>query len=449
MGNLRGRHVQQPVSGPRAIAPSGDPAPVDGLEWRRPFWYAVYFDLDGIRRRRSTGCRAHEVDKALARRAELEREDPDTAHRAPAPEATVGGVLEDFVNNKNALVLQGKRSAATIAFYRQKAGLVRGFFETALRAFPVRELTSRKIDEYITQRRRDGADDSTTDKELKIFRAALKAAKRRGECQLDLDVLFSMPEDFDAGYVPVKRFLTKEQFPRLIAELPPHRAAVVAFVVATSCEYSAIWLARRGDVVLERNKPTLARVHGTKRATREREVPLVADEQIAFVEFALRHAGADVLFKPWGSMRRDLQMAVARANALEEAVGRPPLPPISPNDLRRTAGSWLRAEGIALDHVAKVMGHKTSKMVELVYGQLTTNELATLMRRAIGKAPILEPKPKKEEADSAGPRASHRAAADRLRTQKAKRRSTARWGLRLLRENPRVYRISTRRDRPE
>jgi hypothetical protein len=60
---------------------------------------------------------------------------------------------------------------------------------------------------------------------------------------------------------------------------------------------------------------------------------------------------------------------------------------VSPNDLRRTAGSCLRSEAIALDHIAKVIGHRTWKMVELVYGQMTTSELADLMRQSIGRRP--------------------------------------------------------------
>ena len=93
------------------------------------------------------------------------------------------------------------------------------------------------------------------------------------------------------------------------------------------------------------------------------------------------------LFHSWSNIRRDLRDAIDCVNVIEAAAGRPLLPYVSPNDLRRTAGSWLRAEGVALDHVAKCMGHKDSKMVELVYGQLTTDELTNLMRRAVGKAP--------------------------------------------------------------
>ena len=43
---------------------------------------------------------------------------------------------------------------------------------------------------------------------------------------------------------------------------------------------------------------------------------------------------------------------------------------ISPNDLRRTFASWLKQAGVDSMVVAKLLGHTTSRMVELVYGHL-------------------------------------------------------------------------------
>jgi hypothetical protein len=54
---------------------------------------------------------------------------------------------------------------------------------------------------------------------------------------------------------------------------------------------------------------------------------------------------------------------------------------ISPNDLRRTFASWLKQAGVDSMVVAKLLGHTTSRMVELVYGHL--NDATT--RAAITK----------------------------------------------------------------
>ncbi len=403
MGAVRRPHLRKPApaaGAARAPAASSSAAisdaNPDGLEWRAPYWYAVFYDAAGARQRRSTRCRLEDADRALALRAQWEADARDPHHRAAA--TTLRDVLSRFVSGRDALVTQGKRSAATIRYYLQKAGVLRGFFERDANddrnegLFAVADLTTSHIDGYIDTRRNDGVDDTSIKKELAVLRAGLKAAKRRGEFSGDLDVLFTLPDDFDPKYRPRKRVLTRDQLGELIARLPANRAAQVTFIVATSCELGALLRARPEDVVRGAKKQIVeVHIRGTKRETRDRHVPIVTDDQIALMRFTMQHADGTegLLFGPWSNIRRDLVDAVAEINEAYVAEGsnKPLLPRISPNDLRRTAGSWLRAEGIALDHIAKVMGHRTSKMVELVYGQLTTAELGNLMRRSVGKAP--------------------------------------------------------------
>jgi integrase len=51
---------------------------------------------------------------------------------------------------------------------------------------------------------------------------------------------------------------------------------------------------------------------------------------------------------------------------------RPPIrfDTVTPNDLRRTFGSWLAQRGVPLFHAAKLMGHGSTKMLERIYAQL-------------------------------------------------------------------------------
>ena len=60
----------------------------------------------------------------------------------------------------------------------------------------------------------------------------------------------------------------------------------------------------------------------------------------------------------WTNVRRDIAAACAK-------IG---LPHTSPNHLRRSFASWLRQRGVDSMAVAKMMGHTTSRMVEMVYG---------------------------------------------------------------------------------
>jgi len=113
-------------------------------------------------------------------------------------------------------------------------------------------------------------------------------------------------------------------------------------------------------------------VRGTKRATRWRTVPIGSRDQRTLLEYAVQHAKGPrdgALFLAWQNIRRDLREACKR-------VG---IESCSPNDLRRTCLSWLRASGVAPHLLAPVAGHADSRMVERVYGRLQPSELAALI----------------------------------------------------------------------
>lgn len=93
------------------------------------------------------------------------------------------------------------------------------------------------------------------------------------------------------------------------------------------------------------------------------------------VGFALDH-GAGVagrIFRPWSAVRGDLGRACARAG----------IEPCSPNDLRRTTATWMRQGGVAPDVIGALLGHADGRMVERVYGRMTTGALAERIRSAL------------------------------------------------------------------
>ena len=103
--------------------------------------------------------------------------------------------------------------------------------------FPLPRLVPREVDRYVSQRRAEGASDSTIHKELVTLRAALKLARRAGIWIGDPAAL--IPVAFAPDYKPRSRFLTRSELARLFAELSPDRAARVAFMVATAAEWGA------------------------------------------------------------------------------------------------------------------------------------------------------------------------------------------------------------------
>jgi len=117
-------------------------------------------------------------------------------------------------------------------------------------------------------------------------------------------------------------------------------------------------------------------IHGSKnRYRRDRLVPIATHEQRSLLAYALAHAEAagGMLFGPWQNVRRDLRIACARAD----------VPPVSPNDLRRTFGTWLRKQGVDPSLIAPAMGHADSRMVERVYGRLPPEDLRAQIAAAV------------------------------------------------------------------
>lgn len=81
------------------------------------------------------------------------------------------------------------------------------------------------------------------------------------------------------------------------------------------------------------------------------------------------------LFAPWGNVRRDLAAACERAR----------IAPVTPNDLRRTSATWLRAAGVEPSLIAVVLGHRDSRMVERVYGRIPTDALRAALEGRLGE----------------------------------------------------------------
>ena len=159
----------------------------------------------------------------------------------------------------------------------------------------------------------------------------------------------------------------------VLGELTVDRAARVAFIIATSANWTETERARREDVAPDFS---FVLIRGTKRASRHREVPIVSYDQRSLLEHAIKHAEGpgDPLFTPWANVRRDLHQACERAG----------IAPISPNDLRRTCATWLRAQGAPPHLIAPVMGHVDSRMVERVYGRLPIDQLAARLSEELG-----------------------------------------------------------------
>jgi len=338
---------------------------------RGPVWYALFYE-NGQRIQRSTHCRDRKAAELRARL--LERDAADPAHAA-ATKASLSDALQLLLRQRREQATAGRRSFDTVRFYETKAGhLVRVLEMTddgVYVPFLLAGLHARHVDDFISRRRFEGAREATIAKELVTLRAALKLAVRAGIWSGNPAAV--MPIAFAPEYRPRDRFLTPEELSKLLGALLADQAARAAFIVATSACWGESCRAMRVDTSEDRSTVF---IRGTKRSTRLRKVPIVSEISRSLVEYALAHAKGEngPMFKPWTNVRRDLHQACDVAK----------IPHCSPNDLRRTCATWLRAAGASPDLIAPVMGHADSRMVERVYGRLPIEDLRRRLATSIG-----------------------------------------------------------------
>lgn len=327
----------------------------DGLFRRGGIYYCW------IRGKRvSTRCRSRKAARAV--RDRLERAAVDPVYRASV-KATVG---ECSAMTLAAIERRG-RAAETLTYYRSKLGqLVRVLGE----GIRLEQLSPELVEQYIDQRRSEDASQHTISKELGALRHMLRVAKHRGAYGGDIDALF--PVGFATGYNPRRRSLSVDEIRCLLAELPPHRQAWVAFAIATGARESEIARAQPVDI-----SPRLdvVQIRGTKTDLADDAVAVPA----AFrwlLELAIVAGsepgpltGSPLLVGPWPNSMRDLKAAARRAG----------IDPVSANDLRRTHATLLRASGASVDIVARQLRHADSRMVQRVYGRLTAAQVVPLL----------------------------------------------------------------------
>lgn len=342
------------------------------------WWCSVRNPNGGRRIKKTTGCRDYKA--AVERWRELERQSVEGRHQT-ADKTRLGDALDRRIAERKA----AGRAEGTLSMLKQKSRHLTRILgaETKLSRIGAAE-----VDGFVQTRLDEGAARTTIYKELTTLRGALRLAKRRKEFAEDLDEV--MPE-FPQEYEPKKRALSEIEIEKLLAYLPKPRAAVVAFLLATAATYpSEVKTLTARDV--DTKKWTVV-LRGTKTKYRDRVVPIVEFAR-PWVTMALPH----LPFAKWSNVRRDLHEACHRLSTCERCLKKgstrrgstcktcsviPAFEPISPNDLRRTLASLLRARGVEPQLIAPMLGHGDSRMVEKVYGRITPEQLAHLLRQRL------------------------------------------------------------------
>lgn len=327
----------------------------------RVYWIAYYDAASRTNKRVSS--RLTDRTAAIAFGAKLERygADPDGA---TAADALLSDALDALIAEYERLGKERRKAKDTVEFYRKRAGQLLRMISDGVLPAHLSELRPRHVDAFIDQRRIENSKRSTIAKDLITLRLALKLAKRRGLWKGDIDEI--LPHRFGGTSEAKERWLSMTEVWGVLPKLLIDRSRWVAFAIATGANYSEAKKARRDDVRAE-----AVHLRGTKRATRDRMVPIVYGWQRALLGLALSGESKGLLFRPWtnSNMTRDLTKALRSIGAA----------PASSNDLRRTFGTWMRASGAPLELIAPAMGHADTRMVERVYGRLDVSQLGALL----------------------------------------------------------------------
>lgn len=319
--------------------------------YKRGRIYWVRGTVNGIKVRETTSCTDQKAAELVRRRRERELADP--LHHA-SNTATVETAAERFLRELD----KAAKSKATIRFYKVKVRHV----ARLLGRVRLAALSHDVVLEYTEKREGEGAARYTVHRELTALRRILKSAGRANEFGGDWKKI--IPE-YAAGYVPRTRWLTPDDLWKVIRELPPHRGAVLAFIVATAADVSSARAAMREDV-----RETFVRVRGTKTVARFRDAPRVA-VLAPFLEFAIAHADGENgrLFSNWTSLLRGIRRACVRCG----------IDYFTPRDLRRTVSTWFVRAGVSFSVAAKFLGHSSTAMLQKVYGQLDMGDVGALI----------------------------------------------------------------------
>ncbi len=323
-------------------------------------WYGWYYTPEGKPKYFCT----KQIDKEAARHELRKRERSESSpNRVPTDERRTEEALRYLVDQANTK----DWSPSTRDMFRKKAGhLLRLLGDTALC-----DLSSDDVQAYINTRLGERAARETVRKELSVLRAALREAKIP-----PAGIVLS----FSAKYIPRDRYLTREQFKRLLEKLTPGRALWVTVAVYAGARLSELERMNWEDINLTAG---WIKVRGTKTAGARRPVPIpeALNSVLRRIPKKLR---VGLVIGAWPNVRRDLAAACKRAG----------VPRVSPNDLRRTYASWLKQSGVDSAVVAKLLGHSSTRMVDLVYGRLADETLSAAVEnlpKVPGSKWVVEP----------------------------------------------------------
>lgn len=224
------------------------------------------------------------------------------------------------------------------------------------------------LTQFVQERRAAGCRNSTINTSLSAIRAVLRAAHRWEWLNREPSI----------PLLPVVtrriRWLTREDADRLIAELPPHLAAMVRFSLATGLRESNVCGLEWAQIDLDRR---VAWIHADQaKAGKPIHVPLNTDAVVVLREQVGKHPRFAFPYQ-------DSRVLRANTTTFRKALARAGIADFRWHDLRHTWASWHVQAGTSLLVLKELGGWATLNMV-LRYAHLGAEHLAEHAERISG-----------------------------------------------------------------
>jgi integrase len=311
--------------------------------------------------------------------------------------ATVASVMEDYLQH---LEDDGKNTldaiARTNAFILPKLGHIQiavltaddvSKFRTELAKMPARKRTAKgeaqrhhdvPTDDEAVRRRRNSAN-----RVLSVLKAALSRAYNAG--QVPSDAPWRTVKPFRGASAARIRYLTVDEARRLVNACEPDFRNIVQAALMSGLRYGELCRLEVADFNPDVGTLTVRK----SKSAKARHVALNSEGQRFFASLCAGRSGNELMLVKknggaWGTAHqlRPMNEAVARAGIK---------PTITFHGLRHTWALLSIMAGMPLMVVAKNLGHRDTRMVELHYGHLAPGFVADEVR---AKAPRYGIKPK-------------------------------------------------------
>jgi integrase len=213
---------------------------------------------------------------------------------------------------------------------------------------------------------------STANRVLSILKAALNRAYE--DDRITSDVIWTRVKPFEKAASVRTRYLEIAEATRLMNACEPEFRLLVQAALQTGCRYGE--LARLKVEDFKRDSGTLAiRISKTSKS---RHVVLTEEGIAFFSQITAGRAKSETMLRrsngePWTKSLQSLPMARACQCANID-------PPISFHGLRHTYASLSVMAGVPLLVLAKNLGHRDSKMIEMHYGHLAATYVTEAIR---------------------------------------------------------------------